>query len=448
MAFSPEHLANELRRLLQAEPSGRFCVAFSGGVDSTVLMQAMAALAGRHAGLELRALHVEHGLHPDAGAWARHCQEAAARFHVPLRVLQVRIPVEPPQGLEAAARDARYAALEAGIAPGEMLLTAQHRDDQAETLLLQLLRGAGPRGLAGMPATRAFGQGAHLRPLLDFDRGELVTYARQAGLEWLEDPANRDDRFARSYLRLHVMPLLRARWPAVAASFARAAGHQAEANALIEQTAARAARSLLNDGCLRVDGLSRLDVPLRREVLRHWIRDRGLSVPSSRKLGTVLEQMLDCRPDATPCVTWPGAELRRYRNRLYLSMPLPARGMSVQPSTWLLDDPFELPAGLGSLHAQAASGAGIRLPQGERSLQVAFRRGGERIRPAGAAHRRPLKKLLQEQGIVPWMRDRLPLLYFASGLAAVADLWVAHAHAAQAGEAGWRIEWRDHPPLY
>lgn len=448
MAFTLEHLETELRRLLSEGPAGRFCVAFSGGVDSMVLLHSMAALANRQGGLVLRAVHVDHGIHPDSGVWARQCGEAAASLDVPLRVLEVRIPPESPQGPEAAARAARYAALEAEIAAGEMLLTAQHRDDQAETVLLQLLRGAGPRGLAGMPAARSFGRGSQLRPLLAFERSELLEYARQHRLEWLEDPANRDDRFARSYLRAEVMPRLRARWPAAAANLARAALYQADANVLIEEAAARAAKPLLDGDSLNIERLRRLGTALRRQVLRHWIRGRGFPVPSSRRLDVVLEQVLACRPDSTPLVAWPGTELRRYRDRLYLLTPLPAPGTGSAPMNWLIDAPFELPAGLGSLCAKLSTGAGIRLADGERLLQVAYRQGGERIRPAGFAHRRPLKKLLQEKGVVPWMRRRLPLVYVGSSLAAVADLWIAHAHAARAGEAGLRIEWLDHPQLY
>lgn len=446
MAFSAEHLETELRRLLNGEPAGRFCVAFSGGIDSTALLHAMCAIAQRRPGIELRAAHVDHGIHPDSGRWAEHCRMVAARLDVPLRVLQVRVPSASPHGPEAAAREKRYAALEDEIAAGESLLTAQHLDDQAETVLLQLLRGAGPRGLSGMPAVRPFGCGRHLRPLLAFERRELLEYARQAGLDWLEDPANRDARFARSYLRSQVMPALRARWPSAAASLARAAAHQAEASGFIERSAEQALRNVSDGERLMVEPLRGLDAALLREVLSRWIRRRRMPVPSARKLETIVLQALHCAPDAQPCVTWPGADLRRYRGRLYLLPPLPAA--TIKARRWSIDEPLELPPGLGRLHATPATGAGIRLPDDERRLQVTWRHGGERIRPAGSAHHRPLKKLFQEKGIVPWMRSRVPLIHLDSGLVAVADLWIAHDSAAGPAENGYIVKWEDHPPLF
>ena len=445
-SFDADALALALRHLRGGELAGRYCVAWSGGVDSTALLHAMRDLAAAHPGMGLRAVHIEHGLHADAPRWARHCEAMAARLGVALDVLAVQV-VAGGRGIEAAAREARYAALASGLAPGEHLLTAHHLDDQAESVLLQLLRGAGPRGLAGMPAARTFGAGSHLRPLLGFGRDALQTYARSAGLAWLDDPANDDDRFARSYLRRRVMPVLHARWPAASRSLARAARQQAAADALIERAAAQAAEPLTEGECLRADGLAGLAVPLQRAVLRHWIRSRGFPVPDSARIEAILDDVLHCRADAAPLVSWPGAELRRYRRRLYLLAPL-APLAAPRHAAWRTDRPFQLPAGLGSLRAVPATGAGIRAPGTGGVLRVCFRAGGERIRPLGAAHRRTLKNMLQEAGVVPWMRERVPLVYAPGGLAAVADLWYEHGNAAQPGEPGLRIEWRDHPPLY
>lgn len=441
--FDADALAVALRQLRGGELAGRYCVAWSGGVDSTALLHALLELSAARPGMALRALHVEHGLHADAPRWARHCEVKAADLGVALDVLRVQV-VADGRGLEAAAREARYAALEFRLAPGECLLTAHHLDDQAETVLLQLLRGAGPRGLAGMPAARPFGEGAHLRPLLGFGRDAIQAYARRARLEWLEDPANDDERFARSYLRSRVMPALRARWPDASRSIARAARHQAAAGALIERAAAQAAEPLTEGECLRADGLASLEAPLQHAVLCHWIRSRGFPLPGAARLATILDDVLHCRRDAAPLVSWPGAELRRYRQRLYLLEPLAPVVPPHQPA-WRTDHPFELPADLGSLRAVPAVGAGIRAGE---VLRVAFRHGGERIRPLGTAQAKSLKKLFQEAAIVPWMRERVPLVYAPGGLAAVADLWYEQANAARPGEAGLRIEWRDHPPLY
>ena len=442
--FDADALAVALRQLRGGELAGRYSVAWSGGVDSTALLHGLLELGAVHPGMALRALHVEHGLHVDAPRWARHCRTKAAELGVALEVLRVQV-VTNGRGPEAAARQARYAALESRLAPGECLLTAHHLDDQAETVLLQLLRGAGPRGLSGMPAARPFGAGVHLRPLLGFGRDAIHAYACRARLEWLEDPANEDERFARSYLRRKVMPALRARWPRASRSISRAARHQAAAAALVEGAAAQAAGPLIEGECLRADGLAGLEAPLQHAVLCHWIRSRGFPLPGSARIATILDDVLHCRADAAPLVSWPGAELRRYRRRLYLLAPLEPLIPPCQPA-WRTDRPFELPADLGSLRAVPAIGAGIRAVD---VLRVAFRAGGEHIRPVGAAHAKSLKKLLQESAIVPWMRGRVPLVYApGGGLAAVADLWYEQANAARPGEAGLRIEWRDHPPLY
>ncbi|CAN5337859.1 tRNA lysidine(34) synthetase TilS [soil metagenome] len=446
-ALTLETLRRELARLTIDAHEARLQVAVSGGVDSTALLHAMAAIArGGASRRPLRALHVEHGLHPESAAWASHCRTTAARLDVPLQVLTIRVPVDAAAGVEAAARTARYAALEAALGAGDILLTAHHRDDQAETLLLQLLRGAGPRGLSAMPAVRPFGRGRLARPLLAFGRAALVRYARRHGLAWLEDPANADLRFARSFLRVEVMPKLRARWPAAAANLARAARHQAEICELADTAAAQAIAPLLEGDCLRVAGLRRLDRTLGRLVLRHWIHCRGFPTPSARKLDTALGQALHAAPDALPCVRWCGAEMRRYRDRLYLLEPLAEH--CARPLPWRMESPLELPAGLGRLHALPTVGHGLRKSLGEGALEIGFRQGGECLRPTGSPYRRPLKKLFQERGVVPWMRDRLPLIRARSQLVAVADLWTAHESTAGPGQDGWRIEWRDHPPLY
>lgn len=423
----------------------RYRLAFSGGLDSQVLLDLMAALRGADGrlpdGARLDALHVDHGLSPNSTAWARHCAERCAALDVPFLALRVDATPGPGESPEAAARRARYAALAGAMERGDCLLTAHHQDDQAETLLLQLLRGAGPRGLASMPPLSPFAAGWHARPLLHLRRTALRAHAEARGLSWLEDESNADTGLARNFLRHMVLPRLRARYPAVAATLSRSARRCAEADALLGELA-EADLALLRrgtGGVLSVSGLQALGERRGRNALHHWIHARGLPLPSEAQLGQLWRTVLGADADAAPLLRWPGVEVRRYRDELYLGAPLtPVAGEAV--FAWDLRASLALP-GVGRLHARPAGGAGVaaRHVQG-RSLEVRFRRGGERLCVAGRHGHHRLKTLFQEAGIAPWRRDRLPLVYLEGQLLAVAGLWVACEFAAEADEAGIRFD--------
>ncbi|HEX2666856.1 MAG TPA: tRNA lysidine(34) synthetase TilS [Gammaproteobacteria bacterium] len=444
MSFSPDRLLETLRGLPAASC---YRVGLSGGLDSTVLLQALAGLRSELSG-ELAALHVDHGLHPDASRWQQHCAGLCARLSVPLESHRVQVAPAAGESLEAVARERRYAVFRQAVHPGEMLLLAQHADDQLETFLLQALRGAGVRGLAAMPECVPFEKGWLARPLLRHGRTELEAWAGTQGLTWIEDPSNADTGLDRNYLRHEVLPLLKARWPAAADTVARAARHCAEA---AETLKALAAEDWGHHGAgetLPVLALEVLPEARARHLMRHWIEARGLPLPPAHKLTEILLQARAAE-DRNPCVDWAGAEVRRYGGHLYAQRPLPpAPGeFRLRPGA-----ARELGEGLGALSLVPAMGEGIRAALcGSEGLRVAFRSGGESCRPAGHGHARPLKKWLQEMHVVPWLRDRLPLIYGESGadgeLLAVAGLFACEPHAARPGEAGLRIEWRGHPPL-
>ena len=440
MPFSPENLVHTLRGLPAAQ---RYWVAFSGGLDSTVLLQALAAHRGALPG-ELKAVHVNHGLNPKAGDWQRHCETQCASLEVLLECRAVRVEPLPGESLEAVARERRYAAFRGLLAPVDLLLLAQHQDDQLETFLLQALRGAGVRGLAAMPE-EAEAQGLHIaRPLLGYTRAELEAWARTAGLSWVEDPSNTDTGFDRNYLRHEVLPRLKTRWPRAGDTVARSARLCAEADGLLQELAAEDAGRYAVAETLPLRALHELSAPRARNLLRHWLKARHLPMPPAHKLDEILHQA-GARVDRNPCVDWEGAEVRRYRQRLYAQHPLveaPAP-FSLKPGMTC-----ELGAGLGALRLVPALGDGLRAALcGPAGLAVDFRQGGESCRPLGRSHERPLKKWLQELHVVPWLRDRLPLLHTGGELLAVAGLFVCEPHAARAGEPGLRIEWLEHPPL-
>jgi tRNA(Ile)-lysidine synthase len=426
--FDPAWLAARLRALTGTLAGLRLCVAYSGGVDSTALLHALVALRRAHR-LRLRAIHIDHGLQADAAAWARSAAARARRWRIAFESVPVR--VDAGGSLEAAARTARYAALAARLAPGEWLLTAHNQDDQLETVLLQLVRGAGLAGLAAMPERAPFAAGILLRPLLPVPRALLQQYLQDAGVAWSEDPSNADERFDRSFLRQRVVPLLRARWPAVAATVSRSARHAAEAQSLLAAQADRALDAALDGAGLKLEVLRRLGPARRRLLLRQWIARCGGIAPDQRRLEEVAQRLVRARGDAQPLLRWGTHELRRHGERLYLVAPqAPSPG---EPLAWRWRSRrrLELPGG-ASLRLQADPHGELALERLPARLEVRFRAGGERL-PA-AFGRRALKDLLQQHRVPPWLRAQLPLLCAQSRIVAVPGLWVAPDCLAHAGD--------------
>lgn len=428
-----------------ASPPRRYAVAFSGGLDSTVLLHALTRLPGV---ARVRALHVDHGLAAESGAWARHCRDAAAALGVAYAERAVHVERRGGAGIEAAARAARYDALGAMLEAGEVLLTAHHADDQLETVLLRLLRGAGVEGLAATRGFAPFARGYLARPMLEFARREIRAQAERWRLTWLDDPGNADLRYDRNFLRAHVLPVLRERWPAAGRSAVRLARQMADAEAVLaamaEHDLGAADPARLPGPCLRA-----LPAERRRNLLRYAIRRSRLPMPSALQLEQ-LEAGLDVRrPDALTRVAWPGAEARMYRDHLYLGVPLAPLGPAAEGAGRIaLGRPWTGAAGRIDF-APAEGVAGLPEPWLRDGLTLRFRRGGERLKPVGRKHSRPLKKWLQEAGVVPWMRERIPLLYRDEELVAVGDLWLADAvRGSGAGARRWRVLWTDHPPLH
>lgn len=445
MEFTSEILRERLVAYeSDGRPPARYLVAFSGGMDSSILLHALAQSRGRPP-VPLVAVHVDHGLHEQSADWQKHCRKFAATLKVEYHACATVVSPDAGLGLEAAAREARYAALEAMMEPDDWLLSAHHEDDQAETLLLNLMRGSGLPGLAGIGGMRPFGPGFLVRPLLGLPADTLVNYARRHKLQWIEDPSNEDVRFDRNFLRREVMPLLASRWPAVSARLRQSAELSGEASGLLEELADLDIAALGGPERLAVPGLKALSGARQRNVLRHAVRRCGLPPPPATRLYQAVHELLPARADAEPLVTWPGAELRRYRDHLYVLSPGPA---DVDPGDTLrlsTDRPLELGAGQGLLRLVASDNEGIAPDVVGHGLRVRYRQGGERIRPVGHKCTHKLKKLLQDHGVVPWMRRRVPLLYSGDRLVAVADLWLA-ADYVEPG--AYQVRWEGAPPLF
>jgi tRNA(Ile)-lysidine synthase len=429
-------------RLIDTLPAApAYWVAYSGGMDSHVLLDLMQHARERLSGT-LGAVHVDHQLHSQSGDWEIHCRAVCRELGVAFHALQVSAHARPGESPEAAARTARYRGLADWLVRDAVLLTAQHLDDQAETLLLQLLRGAGPRGLAAMPARARFGRGWLVRPLLSVPRADIEAYARRQRLRWVEDPSNTDLRYHRNLLRHSLMPELRQHWPGVAGVLARAAAHQADQLELAEALAREDMQGCARRAgrCLSRRALAALSVARQRNLLRHWIAANGLRLPSQAVLERIVSDAVAGRDDAVPLVQWPEGEVRRYRDLLYLMAPLPEPDLQ-QRWVWDLRAPLALEAAGGDLSAQPAVGAGLAMPAPDSRIEVGWRQGGEWLQPAGQPHRHALKKLFQQWGVPHWERARTPLLYIDGRLAAVAGLCVAEGYQARPGERAFELHW-------
>ena len=431
----------QLNRLPFFQQVKRFVVAYSGGLDSHVLLECMSQLQPTLEQREIIAVYVNHGLSQHSGQWSQHCAVQCDSLGVTFVDIAIDAIPEAGESPEAAARNARYRAFAEFLQAGDCLLTAHHQDDQAETLLLQLLRGAGPRGLAAMPQFTSFTPGWHARPLLGYSREALYRYSQQVGLSWINDESNSDTRYDRNFLRHEIFPLLKSRFPGVTATLSRSANLCAEAAELLETTAADdLSRVQLSDTSLSISELQILGEVRGRNLIHQWCRDRALPTPTAAQLQCVWDEVIGAAEDSEPVVSWPGGEVRRYRDALFLQTPLLPHDTG-QRFSWDGRQPLEIPD-LGLLMAEREKGKGVALSAvADKQLEIRFRQGGEQLRPEGRNGHHALKKLFQEAAVPPWLRERTPLLYADDQLLAVAGFWVAQEVAALVDEEGLCLCW-------
>lgn len=411
-------------------------MAFSGGLDSRVLLEMLVRLQNT-LGYQLHAMYVHHGLSKNADAWAEFCQNTCLTLNVPFKVVHVQVDKTTGLGVEAAARQARYDALTAENA--DFIALAHHQNDQAETFLLQLFRGAGVKGLSAMMAVDA--QRRLIRPLLELPRSQLVQYAESLGLQWIEDESNQDTHFDRNFIRKIVLPAIEQRFAHVSASLARTAHHMSEAADLLEELAELDAVLCVQNQQLNLTELAKLSFPRAKNVMRYWLISQQYLPPSTARLQEMLDQLLSAKPDANLKVAiggGEGASLRRYRNLAYIEQDAPQVMIEM---VWQGEPELRLPDG-SRLIFQRKTGEGLAEKRlGIHTLRITQRSGGERFKPVGVRPTRTLKHLLQEANVPPWQRDRIPLIYCDDALAIVPMVGVASHMQAAPTEEGLMVAW-------
>jgi tRNA(Ile)-lysidine synthase len=426
MQFSSEALFKELRPAYHAK---RYVVALSGGLDSVVLLHSMKQLPLSQS---IIALHINHQLSPNAEVWEAHCQQVCETLGVPFFARTVNV-VTNGLGLEDAARVARYGEFSEFLESGDCLLSAHHQNDQAETFLLRLVRGSGPRGLSGMPLTRQLGEGYIFRPLLNFPRAALEEYATQRKLRWVEDESNANESFDRNFIRKQILHPLRKRWPAILDNVIRSARLSRESEELSRELAAidlfacypRDERWGFSLALPYLKGCSRIR---QKNTVRFWIEDKKLPSPGQARLEEIVDAVIHASKDSSPVVAWEGIECRRFAGRLYLTN---CQGRFQPAAEYeLTTNDFINIAGVGEVSLLSDVGIGLRIQRDDK-ISVRFRLGGERCKPTGRQHSQTLKKLLQEYEVPPWVRDRTPLIHINGELAAVGDFWINEGYAVQ-----------------
>lgn len=397
---------DKLYSYLDKQP-GRLIVGYSGGLDSSVLLHGVACHPQLSRQFDIIPLHIDHGLSPNANKWQRHCEMTALALNLSLSTKKIHLSCTNGQSPEAEARRLRYEAFAESMQPRDILLIGQHQHDQTETLLLQLLRGAGPKGLAAMAYEQPFSEGLLFRPFLHLSQQELQDYAAQHELSWMDDESNKDSRFSRNYLRHEVIPSLEKRWPGIHKTVSRSAAHCASHEKLLCGLMAEKLNAIKIGEQLDVAKLMEYDQDAIQYLLRLWLESLHLPLPSSVKIQHIISHVMGAREDAMPLVAWSGGEVRRYRKKLYAMAPLEKHDPD-QVISWDGQSVLTIPGSGRTLSPEALNE--LDLPS-DPIIDIRFRCGGERLHIAGRQGSHSLKNLFQEWAIPPWERNRIPLVF-------------------------------------
>ena len=422
MSVIPEKVSSVFKQL---DLSKTLWIAFSGGADSTVLLHA-AKSAAAISGHKLKAIHVNHQIHDDSHLWSDFCAQQCELISVPLKNITINVDSVAELGVEGAARYARYRAFEQCLGKNDVLFTAHHADDQIETILMQLFRGAGVQGLTGCAAQRDLGLAKVMRPFLEVSREQIIDYARQHQLEWLDDPSNESLVHDRNYLRHKVLPLLHERWRGLRETIARSSQWQIESAYLLDRLAGMEMNLERLANPLPVKSLKGLELASIKNILRCWIREFDFPMPSAQILNHIVSDVINSAEDAQACVQWQTCECRKYRNNLYLQKQLLPHDAG-QNFVWEIQSPLYIPSLNLELTREQLESYGVNCDRFD-VVQVKFRQGGETLRPKGRGCQKDLKSLFQEAAVEPWLRDRIPLIYDNDSLVFVWGYWIHEAY--------------------
>ncbi len=427
-------ISNEINSL----DSRKFLLAFSGGVDSMVLLDLLMNLVKESD--QLRVVHINHNLNEYSDDWAQFSSKVCEKYDLPLINASVK-PKRQGKGLEADARALRYQSFREIIQDNEYLLTGHHQDDQMETLLYRIFRGTGIGGLRAIRRKTKFGKGFLYRPMLSVSRDKIEEYARLKNLKWICDSSNNDSSYDRNYLRKDIIPLIKKRWPSVEKKVSRLAVIAEQNQSLLNEFAIEDIGKLKNYSHLDVGTLSGKSYPRIVNIFRFMINKNNMGVPSMQVLNEGIKTLMHSKSES-PSMTWNDYSIRRYKHRLYfLNSSLNSPNNLLAEISWDIKKTINLGENLGSIQARFLTGDGISLNKCPKSLAIKYRKGGEEIKPSGHKITKSLKNLFQENNVLPWVRDKIPLIYVDQELISVGDLWFNQDYKANNNEDGFLVTW-------
>jgi len=434
-----QNIEEILKQQIQALNIKKICVSLSGGVDSIVLLYALNQFLGKDC--SIRAIHINHNLVKDSQRWAEFCKKTCDHIQIKIDIHSVKVNTTEGFGIEAAARKARYHKLQKSVQEGEWLMTAHHQDDQLETILLRMARGTGIEGLQGIQKQFNFGRGNILRPLLDVSKSELLGYARKKNLDWVEDTSNQETYYDRNFLRMNVIPTLKERWPAFPASVSRLSNISTQTSTLLKELAEQDLGSDYLVKNLDIEIFKNKSIGRVINIIRFLILKNEMSVPTMKVLNSGVNTLLNPK-SVNPSMVWGNYCIKRYLDKLYfLQLSELQPKQDSQLINWPIDETLKLDENGSTLVAVMTKGQGLSVKKCDNNLDVQFRKGGESIRPVGHKITKKLKKLYQEDHILPWVRDKIPLLYKENELIGVGDLWFNQNYIASEEEDGFLVNW-------
>ena len=408
-------------------------LAYSGGLDSHVLLHLLSQLQQQQP-FDLSAIHIHHGINKNADRWANHCVDCCQQLAIPCHIKKVQLTTQKQHGLEAAARVARYQALQQAVPANALIVTAQHQHDQSETLLLQLFRGAGSKGLSAMPVIKPLGHALLLRPLLTVCQQTLQDYAKSQPLNWIEDDSNDDLRFDRNFLRHRILAPLTQRWTSLHKTLSRVARQQAENEQLLTELAQLDGANCYEKQRLVIPALLKLSSARQKNLIRYWLKQQHAPLPSYQQLQQLINTLQHNASDKQ-ALHYAKTEIHRYRQQLYVFHQLPPRPKAVCLQ-WQIGTTLSLP--YGTLKASLQTGTGLYLPA-TTSLTIRFRQGGEKIYTH--KQQQTLKNWLQKQAVPPWLRDFIPYVYADDKLLAVVGVVTDNRCTPPKDKQGWVLQW-------